>query len=222
MPRISALSSLLLLLLLPSPSFADSPLTSTDIGLYYTDNDHVLAAAEVGMTESVLYALLDTSTSYEDALAIINAIGWSLGDEGNPQVFIKATAEAKGLSLSQMEVDSLTARENFIIGYMLAMEHYLDLRTLDIEGPLGGQSPLDFLSRAHAQAPESYSVAMAYALVQAQAELGSDWCKVYRLIHSTDTAYESYDLRPEARQAILDYIASYKSACAEPKPVAGP
>ena len=74
------------------------------------------------------------------------------------------------------------------------------------------------MANAKKKIPDSFTVSIIYALVEAQIHLHSDmdgeWCEVWKVVmDSIDTFPENGVMRVGAVKDILDYIEGYKDCC---------
>ncbi len=75
-----------------------------------------------------------------------------------------------------------------------------------------------WLIYAKKEIPNSFTVSIIYALVEAQIHMHSDmdgeWCEVWKVVaESLDAFPENRDMREDAINVILDYIGLYKDCC---------
>ncbi|MBD2844311.1 copper amine oxidase N-terminal domain-containing protein [Paenibacillus sp. IB182496] len=192
-------TAMLLLALTPFRSaYADSPVTSTHFYEAYADEPIVQTALKAGgMTAELAAYLADEASPLALRAAVINAMGW----ENEPTERAEDYAQqAYGQSLSELAPSELRGDERFVIGYLRAMDDYLDTREAE-----------QWLADARQELPDSFTAALILALVQAQEEMTSaPWPEVWQTI--ADVAFDSdleMDMRPEAAEIIIDYMVTY-------------
>ncbi|MDZ4713809.1 MAG: hypothetical protein SGI89_15990 [bacterium] len=195
---------LFLLIFLCFPPFtikADSPLTSTPFHDAYTDVDIVLKAEQLGVMNSEFAEYLhNESNPVEVKAALINALGWDFNGKLNSEIYCN---EIHKRAIDRSDISGLNTNELFVIGYLKAMDNYLDPKT-----------SLSFLKQARKKNDESYTVAIIEALVKAQIAMEKDFCKVWKY---GNKVFSNKDLDKDMRSAgikiIYDYIAIYKNDC---------
>ena len=218
-----ALTALLGTLWAPRTASADSPLTSTDFAVVYQDTSLVARATEHAFDERFAVALIDQKVPHDVRAALINAFGWSVKGQNNAGVLLEYIAKQRGMRAEQLKPTELSAAELFSLGYMRAMDNYLELSPIGGgEGPLQLASPLELLKVAQMKAPKDYTIALIGSLVQAQAAMQDDWCVVFTSVNQTVEGFKGErNLRDEATKIIMEYITLYKSACKTPVPLKG-
>ncbi|SFA77155.1 Copper amine oxidase N-terminal domain-containing protein [Cohnella sp. OV330] len=189
----------MLFALTPFPAaHADSPVTSTNFYEAYTDEPIIQKALQAsGMTAELATYLADESSPLALRAAVINAIGW----ETEPTQRAEAYAQhAYGQSLATLKQSELRGDERFVIGYLLAMDDYLDTREAE-----------QWLEDARRLLPDSFTAALIHAIVQAQEEMkDAGWAHVWKTV--ADVAFDpdlEMDMRPEAAKIIIDYMVTY-------------
>ncbi|OIP29885.1 MAG: hypothetical protein AUK47_26590 [Deltaproteobacteria bacterium CG2_30_63_29] len=219
-----ALSLLLVSSLLCSAQvLADSPLTSADFSLAYTDSDWVVRAAEVGLDEKLMEALADPAVGQDERAAIVNALGWSVAGRDNAAAFVGHTARAHEVRVEALTLETLTDQELFATGYLLAMDDTKALVAKCGAPALDELGALGLLEAAAGRNPNSFSVALVLSLVRAQAAMRRDWCEVYRTVFTVIDGFSgARDLRKDGIAIVAETLQLYQGECAHPRPVQGP
>lgn len=193
------------LLLVSSICFADSPITSTDFHRAYSDNKLVQYAAKMhSLDPQLMLMIAENKTPLDVKLAIINAASWSIDGKNSAYVYMDFLSETMGLpedfTLEMLSADNLT-----VIGYMMAMDNYAE-----------PQPALRYLTLARKKNPDSFSVAMILAIVEAQSVPVKDWCERWRIPERVlkDKKLKK-DMRPKAVDIIVEYMVLYKDECVQ-------
>lgn len=197
-----------LLLLGAAGAFADSPLTSTDFAGAYADDAALQAARKV---PSEAYAVLAGDASNDCKLALANMLGG-----GHAEGFLTALARELGKPAEGLTVKDLTPSQRFVTGYLIALDHYLELEPLQPGGRgVWGMKPLALLDSAAAALPDDFAVQLTRSLVRAQKALSGNWCQVFRLPNEVLTRFPPArrNLRPGAVEAAFGYLRAYESSC---------
>ena len=203
MPKIFQTVLIFILLSVSSFGFADSPITSTDFHRAYSDNKLVQHAAKIhSLDPQLMLIIAENKTPLDVKLAIINAASWSIDGKNSAYVYMDFLSETKGLpedfTLEMLSADNLT-----VIGYMMAMDNYAE-----------SQPALRYLTLARKKNPDSFSVAMILAIVEAQSVPVKDWCERWRIPERVLSDKKlKRDMRPQAVDIIIDYMILYKKYC---------
>lgn len=189
------------------PSFADSPLTSTEFyKAYASENIVQLAMKSNGkITKDVMAYLASDKNPIAVKLAAINAV-YMTADEyitrENCDAFVKYLLKNCNFQdengIFALGSASLLAS----MAYMLALDDYFNV-----------QDAANIIYCALDKAPESLCVNMVTALIIAQSYMAdyTKWGKVYTIVNSvvSDSSLNQ-DLSEEAVEAIMEYINIYK------------
>ena len=209
---MTILRFLLPAILLLTPLWADSPITSTDFYVVYQDNKLVSRARETRLLDSEMLRFI--SNRYEPVdvkAAMINALSWdNSGDENTRRLHDYLTGQYGG---EENWPGRLSGAEWLCMGYMRAMDDYHN------------PSPaLYYLEKAREALPDSYTAHIIYAIVDAQAIMDQDWCEVWRKAEAVENnANLTRDMEAEAREIIIDYLKIYGDYCdRQPKALAEP
>lgn len=185
---------LVLLLALTCCVQADSPLTSTDFHTAYGDIKLVAAAAKSHKLNKEMAAFLSSpKTPIDQKAALCNALGWNIDGQTNASAF-----------QASLGTRAPTPDEQFCLGYLTALDHYKDV-----------SKAVPMLQKARKALPKSYTVALIAALVEAQyigtAPDQREWAKIWPSIKAVlDNKSLKFDMRPAARDIILEYMEYYK------------
>lgn len=202
----SILFLLALLLLVTSPCYADSPVTSTSFSDAYLDVEIVKTAANSRTVDQQIAAYLkDKSNPIDVKAAVINALGPDIDEAyNNPEIYSKLIY---GKSVADLNLNELSGDELFCLGYLLAMDDYFDT-----------QAAADMLGQAKSKLKDSYTVAMVAGIVYTQGLEVEQWEDVWNIPAAVikDKSLKM-DMRPEAAAIIVDYMSLYSN-----KPVINP
>ncbi|MFS0726387.1 copper amine oxidase N-terminal domain-containing protein [Paenibacillus sp. 1P07SE] len=198
---ITLLCAIMALVLAITPfqtAHADSPITTTEFYKAYLDEAIVQKAHEAkDVTEELALYLADEQNPLAVRASVINAIGWENEQAERAESFAQHVYDQ---TLAELAMSELRGDERFVIGYLLAMDDYVATSEAEI-----------WLADARQLLPDSFTVALIHALVQAQQEvLSSDWQHVWRTV--ADVAFDTdlqMDMRPEAAEIIIDYMVTY-------------
>ena len=196
----------LFLLLYPLTTLADSPLTSTPFSDAYQEVLIIEKAASIGMLHFDMAQFLSSpSIPIDQKAALINALGWNVDGKSNAKLYRYYLSIAYQQTMAELDEDQLTADELFSLGYLTAMDDYFH-----------PEKALDLLKIATSRKKESMTIAMIFALVQAQSFVGreNEWCKIWSLTDAVlKTPGLKRDLRPKAKDIIISYTRVYQDYC---------
>lgn len=186
--------------------YADSPLTSTEFYLSYSEFPQVMNAHEredKTLTDNDIQFLTDKKVMLGAKLALINALGYKQEGKGNEAKYLDTINPNIG-SYDEMSGDSTTAEETIIFAYLLAMDDYFDIARA-----------FDIAKNASKKEPQSLAIQLILGLIQAQIELENDWCQVYEVVNQVrELPNLEQDIKPEAIKQIFEgYIDDYKQYC---------
>jgi hypothetical protein len=209
----------MLLGLLTAAALADSPLTSIDLSTPYASLPAVQRARAGSMDHRTVDFLL-SDAPFDQKLAVMDALGWSLTGQDHAGPFAQALAKRRGVKPEALRPQDLSANEKLVLGFLLAKDRYADLAPLEGSGTgLDGVVALDLLGEAAKAIPDDFSVQLAWTLVRAQAAMGESWCDVWR---AGDELFARFpesrrNLKRDAVQSASDYLALYQSDCPDPE-----
>ena len=181
---------------------ADSPLTSTDFHQAYAD-EPIVAQVEKGRTPSdetwAYLAAPDNPVAVK--MAIINKIGWAFEGKNSYQLFL---SYLKRQGICKREKDLYQKRPGDLLlsaAYLKAMDNYFNV-----------EEAARMARRARQMHPDSYTVNIICALIEAQIAFDSDWGEVYRLTDAVrrNTTLKD-DMNDEAKRIIFEYMDLYGS-----------
>lgn len=199
-----------------SPARADSPLTSTTLSAGYETEPLVAEAAQSGMTPSVAAALSDPSVPHDVRAAIVATFGWAISGQDNARQYLAFVAQSRGTSLARLRVADLTAEEALALGYLAAMDDYLELQPIGGGAPIERTTPLTLLAHAKRQAPNDRVVALVHGLVRAQYALHKGrWCEAWHAVYDVilPQGPSSIPMRRPALDSITTYMGLYHTYC---------
>jgi hypothetical protein len=179
---------------------ADSPLTSTDLTLGYTNTKNVQEAKMAnGTINNKLLKFLVSNGAVAEKMAVICQLGW--GD----QAWSNAVAFNDYLIKQKKSEDKYTADDYLCLAYIYALGNYFDMN-----------DPLRYATKAIEKNEKSFTCQIISALIVAQVYLDdqSSWCDIYRVCDSvrTDPSLQQ-DMAAESVKGIFDYINIYKDEC---------
>ncbi|ACK71840.1 conserved hypothetical protein [Gloeothece citriformis PCC 7424] len=217
--KIFALTGICLFIGIAQPDKvrADSPLTSTDLAIAYQDLPIVrLAQQEKKVQGRILTFLLGNAPNDQKA-AVINALGTRFEGQNNANLFLVGLAQEKRIPLDRITLNDLSSSDRFVLGYLLAMDTYLELSPLrpNATDDLWGASPLELISQAAFALPNDFTVHFIYALVQGQSDFSSSWCSIYLAPNLVLKLFPQprRNMRQDAINSAMDYINLYRPNC---------
>lgn len=188
------------------PAFADSPVTSTPFAEAYSELPLVAEALENHtLTPAMAAFLSDRTQPLEQKLALVNALGWKFEGQQNAAVWLKHLQTQKKQPEARPEQLGLNAEEQLFFGYLMVLDDYFH--------PLPG---ILWVRRGARQLWQHQSAQLVLAIVEAQDYISRPklWCQVWlqtdRALHDKQARP---DLRPEARNLIVDYLQLYQPYC---------
>lgn len=193
---------------------ADSPLTSIDFTPAYADLTVVRDAKRHPRLKPAATQFLLSDAPSDQKAAVVNALGWE--SNGNAQVFLTALLQRH--HSETIELEALSASEAFVLGYLEAMEDYLELKPLAAKGAgVRGRTPLELLDFAAQGLPDDFAVQFVRALVQAQKTMRREdqWCEVFKGPHRVLEQFPPprRNLKPGAVEAAVGYLSGYEESC---------
>ena len=191
------------LMLAFTAGWADSPLTSTHFATAYDDNEMVQMANEFmqgDISTTLLNFLADKNSPVDVRLAVINKIGWNfdgttMGAQLRDYLMGRYNVKNEAKLVKKLDAGTLA-----VYAYAVAMSDYFDVKAAR---ELAHQA-------LKKNKKNSFSVAMASALIDAQHYLDSDWSMVYKVV--ADVLHDgslNLDMRQEAIDNIMEYINLY-------------
>jgi len=187
-------------LMSPVISCADSPVTTTQFYTAYLDIDIVEKASELlYIDEETTKYLSNSENPLDIKAAVINAIGWEIEGKDNAARYAEFIF---GKPLDNLDLDAVPAHDLFCIGYLMVMDNYFE-----------PERAIPVLEKACEAFPASFTAAMITALAKAQAAAmnADEWGKAWTLVEDAiQNENLEMDMRQEAVDIILDYMALYK------------
>ena len=144
----------------------------------------------------------------------MTALGW----EGtNASAFLEALSRARRFDPEALELKSAAPADAFVLGYLRAMEDYLELTPIRAGKGLAGRKPIELLEFAARGLPDDFAVQFVTAMVRAQKTMGNadQWCEVFK---GPQKVLEQFpvpkrNLRPGAVEAAMGYLSGYEESC---------
>ncbi|MBI3926037.1 MAG: hypothetical protein HY319_10890 [Armatimonadetes bacterium] len=188
-----------------SAALADSPLTSTKFYAAYGDQPIVvLAESTKVLDEAMAQYLSNPKNSIDCKAALVNALGWNADGQGNCKAYRQFLAKRYKTKEDALRLSELTPDEVFALGYLTAMDDYFHT-----------ERAANILSRAAERNPTSFTVAMILAVTRAQDV--DDWSEIWPLVDGVLKNQKlRFDMRPEARDLILEYMKLYQEYSGTP------
>jgi len=176
-----------------APSFADSPITSTNFHTAYLDLNIVQKAVDTKVMDTEIANYLFKENPIDVKAAAINAMGWSSnGDNAD-----KYSNIVYGKSIEDIDIEKLSGEELFNLGYLLAMDDYFNVEEASY-----------MLQKSKEKLDNSFTVSIVTAIVYSQRK--SNWADVWAAADNVIKDEElQHDLRPEAAKTIIDYMSLY-------------
>ena len=195
---------LTLLVIFPTTSYADSPITSTRFYEAYLDVKMVQRAHLEGVMGLEIAEFLSSPENPIDVkAAVINGLSWRIDGKSNAELYIYYLALLYHVPFTELDTDFLSADEIFCLGYLSIMDDYFH-----------PENAIPLLEKAEETMKDSFTVSIVLAITKAQKAFDSDWCEAWRLIERVLKNKElKQDLRPEATKIIVDYMILYKEYC---------
>ncbi len=198
-------------LTLAAAAWADSPLTSIDFADAYADVP-VVASLRDGAAEDVAWTFLLGEGPNDQKLAVMTALGSS---QGRAPGFLSALAQRVGVAPAELKLSALTPSQRFVVGFLAALDDPSRLGPIGAGRGVVALKPVAVLEAAAKALPDDFAVHYALALVQAQAAMAKDWCRVFRLPKAVEARFPSAkrNLRPGALERAQGYLAGYEESC---------
>lgn len=189
------------------PSFADSPLTSTDFYKAYANESIVQAAAKCNgkISKEVMAYLASDKNPVGVKVAAINAI-YMCAEETAPRencdAFVKYLIKNCNFQDENGIIGLGSASLLTSMAYMMAMDDFSNV-----------QPAADIIYCAMDKEPDSMCANMIAALIVSESFMDNylKWGKIYPIVNSvrSNSSFKQ-DLSEEALDAIMDYIEVYK------------
>lgn len=182
----------------------DSPLTSTDFYRAYLDIETVeRAAREHTLDEEIAGFLSSPENRIDIKAAVVNALSWGSNSSQNAAFYLDYLLKTYSQSSEADLIERLGGDELLCLGYLRALADYFH-----------PENALPLLRQARVKNPGSFTAALILTLAEAEAAMGSDWCKVWRLTEKLlDDPQLQREMRPEATGIVEDYMIIYRDYC---------
>lgn len=188
-----------LFLLAPLPSWADSPLTSTDFWTAYGEVPEVAMAHDIERLNTKLGYYLLSKAPIDQKAAVINALSWNINNKENAKLFLEILGQKYKTTDQAVITRRLTPEERFCLGYLTALDDYNH-----VDGALA------LTQAARRKLDSSFTVSIVTELIEAQKNFSGHtplWNYVAPVFESKSL---KQDLRPAGRKVIFDYMILYK------------
>lgn len=182
------------LILVNQNLFADSPLTSTAISEAYQDEKIVqIAASSDGiLTFELMNYLANNNNPIDLKIAVINELGWSIDGKNNSEKFLYYLEGRYNLRDINDFFNQVSGDILICMAYLKALDNYFDVNDAII-----------WARRARSKKPESYTVNIIGALIEAQEDMSFDWCDPFLLDRNNGF---KIDMRKNAIDIIFEYM----------------
>lgn len=182
-------------------ALADSPLTSTPFYEKYSDVSIVAQAVNLGaMNRDIANYLHNSGNPIDVKAAVINALGWNKNGRSDAEQYMSIIYNSAVITPERLEAN---IQENFVLGYLYAMDNYHDVKTAEA-----------YLKQAKKDMSNSYTVNIIYNLVRAQRVMDENFCKAWKYVNKVFMNDKlNMDMRADARKVIYDYMVLYNSEC---------
>lgn len=186
----------LFIFLFITPSYADSPITSTDFSRAYDDIEIVQKAYQGTVTTEIAGYLSSPDNPIDVKAAVINALSFDVDGKDNAERFSQLVFNK---SVDELDINSLKPEDVFCIGYLKAMDDYFN-----------PDKALPYLELAKSQMKDSFTVAIVTSIVDAQTYFETDWNYMWKVVENVinDKKLKN-DMRTEGIEIIVDYMMCY-------------
>lgn len=207
--RNRSLPAMLLLAVLAMPwaqaALADSPLTSTDFASAYRDLPQMQALRANGLDPALQDWLLDERTPPDQAVAVINAMGFGQDGKGRNSIrLLVRLRQSDPARFAAFRAGQGSGHLLLVVGYAWAMDEYFDTGKAEA-----------LLRQAKSRLPRSFTAAFVHAMTEAQRRMDGPWCEVYqgpkRVINRWGP--QPIDLRRQVIEDTMRYIQLYSEDC---------
>ena len=202
---------LILILLISQYTFADSPLTSTDLYKAYIDVPLVQDALKCKgkITNEMMEYIDNDANPLEVKLAIINAIGWNVKGNKSSKLYFKFVMNKKKYK-SDFGGDytafswNATADELICYAYMKALDNYFDVT-----------DAFEVAGLSLKKNPNSFAVNMIYNLIKAQGLISyGETCYAKKMFNTLkNNPNLTADMKKEAMPFIFEYMDDIGKDC---------
>ena len=207
MKTIQILLTLLNSLILNYVAFGDSPLTSTNFSIAYSNELRMFKTLNANglITDELMDYCINSKNPVEIKMAIINKLGWDIKGKKNAAIFLNYLKNKRGYSTEADLLKKGTGDELLCMAYQKAMDNYYDVN-----------DAIRYSAIALTRNYQSYTYQIIVALIKAQKALGNEknWCQVYQLTDDVrKNASLARDMKNESSAIIFEYVDLYKHNC---------
>jgi len=193
------------------PALADSPATSTTFSEAYQDLPLIVEAQGSHVLTPAMAAFLsDAAQPLDQRLALVNALGWKFEGQNNAVLWLKHLQALKNQPGARPEQLALSAEEQLFLGYLMVLDDYFHPRP-----------GVQWVRRGARQLWQSQSAQLVLAIVEAQDYINRAklWCQIWlQTERALNNPRLNADLRPQARNVIVEYLQLYQPYCNSEKP----
>lgn len=208
MKKITTLLLIFGLSILAHESFADTPLTSTDISKAYQNVPIVKNASKTHgtLTPELIKYLLNPKKPIDFKMALINELGWHTHGKANR--FFEYLKKHNYYKSKEDFLKNGKAYELLSMAYLKALDDYFHV-----------QKALNYANQAVKKVPKSYTYNIIRALIKAQIYMvgtwhKGNWCRVYKTTNKVrSNELLKVDMRRKAIKIIFNYKDLYKEDC---------
>lgn len=185
--------------------FADSPITSTNFYVAYTDNKLIEKAAESDglLTKEYCKYLYNKKNDIASRLALINALSWDFEGKSNFQIYLDYLINKKKKITATTYRIKCNANQLICLAYLKAMDDYFDV-----------DEALELAELAIYKDKNSYSIHIIHGLIKAQSEFDNSWCNLFKATDKVrKNTHLTIDMKSEAINIIFEYMDLYADEC---------
>jgi hypothetical protein len=186
-------------------TFADSPLTSTDLAGPYRNESIVkqAMAARGKLTDELMTYLVNPKNEIAMKMAVINALGWGFNGQNNATTFLNFIKAKRGYANDKILMKKASGADLLCLAYLKALDNYFKL-----------DQAILYAEAALKKNQKSYTFNIIAALIKAQKAMDSDWCAVYTITNKVRlNAKLTQDMHADVIKNIFEYMDLYQSSC---------
>lgn len=205
--KILKLIFFFLLPILGVDSYADSPLTSIEFHKAYKSNKYInyVDSTKGIIDEKICLALIDSTITIENKIAIINKLGWDINGKNNATIFIDFIVKYKKYNNHELVLKLESAEVVICIAYLKSLDNYFEVT-----------DAIYISNIALAKNNNSFTIQLIASLIRAQhaqRDFGN-WCEMYLLVRDViENDRLTRDMNDNAVNSVTKYIYSYRKYC---------
>jgi len=200
----------LIIAVLTSVAYADSPLTSTDFYEAYLDVPVVAENVQSRMNEEIYDILQSDEYEIDVKVAVINAMGWNFSGQNNASTYMEFYQAEAGPEISEISLDYMSGEELLLLAYMVSMDDYFSMSPIEEKGAgVLGMTGVELAQAAAERVPDDFTVRLISALILSQDAMHNDWSEVFGIVDFVMKEALIRSMREEAIDNIMDYVGLY-------------